>query len=253
MTMESQAEPRSGSAAQTGPRHVAIIMDGNGRWAQARGLPRSEGHRRGVDAVRRAVHAAGQLGVSHLTLYGFSSENWRRPPDEVAFLMGLIRRFIQHQLAELHAGNVRIRVIGTMAGVEADIVHLIEDAVRLTAGNDGLALTVAFNYGARDELARAAARLARDVACGRLAPDAIGEGTLAERLDTSDLPDPDLLIRTGGEQRLSNFLLWQSAYTELVFVDIAWPEFCFDTLATAVSQFRARERRYGGIGARASA
>jgi undecaprenyl diphosphate synthase len=229
------------------PRHVAIIMDGNGRWAAARGLPRSEGHRRGVEALRRTVRAAGELGVGILTIFSFSSENWSRPPAEVRDLMALLRRFIRNDLAELHGNNVRVRVIGERAGLAPDILRLLEEAEELTRRNDGLMLVVAFNYGARQEIARAARRLAHEVRAGWLDPEAVTAESLARFLDAPDLPDPDLIIRTSGEQRLSNFLLWQAAYSELVFVPIHWPDFDRAVLEQALAEYRRRERRFGGL------
>ena len=229
------------------PRHIAIIMDGNGRWAAARGLPRSEGHRRGVEALRRTVRAAGELGVGFLTIFSFSSENWSRPPAEVRDLMALLRRFIRNDLAELHANNVRVRVIGERAGLAPDILRLLEEAEELTRRNDGLVLVVAFNYGARQEIARAARRLAHEVREGRLDPAAVTAESLARFLDAPDLPDPDLIIRTSGEQRLSNFLLWQAAYSELVFVPVHWPDFDRAILEQALAEYRRRERRFGGL------
>jgi len=229
------------------PRHVAIIMDGNGRWAAARGLPRTEGHRRGVEALRRTVRAAGELGIGTLTLFSFSSENWSRPPAEVRDLMALLRRFIRNDLAELHSNNVRVRVIGERLGLAPDILRLLAEAEELTRRNDGLALVVAFNYGARQEIARAARRLAGEVRDGRLDPEAVTADVLARFLDAPDLPDPDLIIRTSGEQRLSNFLLWQAAYSELVFVPIHWPDFDRAVLEQALAEYRRRERRFGGL------
>jgi undecaprenyl diphosphate synthase len=232
------------------PRHVAIIMDGNGRWAAARGLPRTEGHRRGVEALRATVRAAGEMGIQVLTIFSFSSENWSRPPAEVRDLMGLLRRFIRHDLAELHRNNVRVRVIGEREGLAADILRLLEEAEELTGSNDGLTVVVAFNYGARQEIARAARRLAADVMAGKLSLEAITAEVLGRHLDASDLPDPDVIIRTSGEQRLSNFLLWQSAYSELVFVPTYWPDFDRATLEGAIAEYRRRERRFGGLVAR---
>jgi undecaprenyl diphosphate synthase len=229
------------------PRHVAIIMDGNGRWAAARGLPRTEGHRRGVEALRRTVRAAGELGVGYLTIFSFSSENWSRPPAEVRDLMALLRRFIRNDLAELHANNVRVRVIGEREGLAPDILRLLDEAEELTRRNDGLVLVVAFNYGARQEIARAARRLAHEVREGRLAPEAVTADSLSRFLDAPDLPDPDLIIRTSGEQRLSNFLLWQAAYSELVFVPVHWPDFDRAVLEQALAEYRRRERRFGGL------
>ena len=231
------------------PRHVAIIMDGNGRWAEARGLPRAEGHRRGVDAVRRSVRAALKSGVETLTIFSFSTENWRRPPDEVSLLMGLLKRYIRNDLADLHAQGVRVRVIGERAGLTADIVALIEEAEKLTAHNSALTLVVAFNYGGRQEIAAAARRLAQDAVDGLIAPDSIDAEALNAKLFTAGVLDPDLVVRTSGEQRLSNFLLWQSAYAEFVFLPVHWPDFDEAHFAEALAAFRARERRYGETGA----
>ena len=231
------------------PAHVAIIMDGNGRWAQARGLPRFEGHRRGVEAVRRAVRSAIELGISYLTIYGFSSENWSRPAEEVAMLMELLKRYIRNDLAELHHNDVRVRVIGLRAGLPADIAALLDEAETLTAQNRGLTLVVAFNYGARQEIVEAARSLARQAAEGKLDPNAIDASMFARRLDAAGIPDPDLIIRTSGEQRLSNFLLWQAAYAELVFLPIHWPDFDHAAFQSALAQFAARERRFGGMSA----
>jgi len=232
------------------PRHVAIIMDGNGRWAAERGLPRTEGHRRGVEALRATVRAAGEMGIQVLTIFSFSSENWSRPPAEVRDLMGLLRRFIRNDLAELHRSNVCVRVIGDRDGLAPDIRRLLEEAEELTCNNDGLVVVVAFNYGARQEIARAARRLAADVLAGKLPLEAITAEALASHLDAADLPDPDVIIRTSGEQRLSNFLLWQSAYSELVFVPAYWPDFDRATLEGAIAEYRRRERRFGGLVAR---
>jgi undecaprenyl diphosphate synthase len=231
------------------PRHVAIIMDGNGRWAKARGLPRGEGHRRGVEAVRQTVKAAIELGIRHLTLFSFSSENWSRPVEEVDFLFGLFRHYIRRDVADLHASGVRITIIGKRAGLPADILSMIEEAEALTAGNRALELIFAFNYGARDEIARAVRAMATEVKDGRLDPEAITEATIGEHLDTGPFPDPDLIIRTSGELRLSNFLLWQSAYSELVFVPVFWPDFGREPLKAAIEEFAGRSRRYGGRGA----
>ena len=229
------------------PRHVAIIMDGNGRWAAARGLPRVEGHRRGVEALRRTVRAASDLGIAVLTIFSFSSENWSRPQSEIRDLLALLRRFIRNDLADLHKSNVRVRIIGERDDLAGDIRGLLDEAEDLTRGNDGLVLVVAFNYGARQEIARAARRLAIEVAAGRLAAEAITPELLAHQLDLPDLPDPDVIIRTSGEQRLSNFLLWQAAYSELVFVPINWPDFDRSTLESAIAEYRRRERRFGGL------
>ena len=232
------------------PRHVAIIMDGNGRWAAARGLPRAEGHRRGVEALRRTVRAAGDLGIQFLTIFSFSAENWTRPSAEVRELMMLLRRFVRHDLAELHSNGVRVRVIGERENLADDIRRLLDEAEQLTKHNDKLVLVVAFNYGARREIARAAQRLAAAVSAGDLAVSAVTADKLASYLDAPDLPDPDLIIRTSGEQRLSNFLLWQAAYSELIFVPIYWPDFDHVTLESAITEYRRRERRFGGLVAR---
>ncbi len=229
------------------PRHVAIIMDGNGRWAAERGLPRAAGHRSGVEAVRRTLKAAIELSIPYLTLYSFSSENWSRPKEEIDDLMGLMKRFVRGDLAELHQNNVRIMVIGERDNVDRDVLQMIDEACDLTRDNTRLTLTIAFNYGARREIARAAQRLAADVAAGLITPADITPDRLQLSLDTGDLPDPDVLIRTSGERRLSNFLLWQSAYTELVFLDAYWPDFGRELLVEAISQFNARERRFGGL------
>lgn len=251
--MSANDDISAGRRAETAvPRHVAIIMDGNGRWAAERGLSRVEGHRYGVEAVREAVRAAIELGIPHLTLFSFSSENWSRPQQEIRDLMELLKRFIRTDLADLHKHGVRIRVIGERSGVEGEIVSLIEDAVALTADNDGLELTVAFNYGARNEIVRAARGLAARVAAGEMRPEEVTAGTLESSLDTAGTPDPDLLIRTSGELRLSNFLLWQCAYTEFMFLDIYWPDFTRDTLEDAIAAFQGRERRYGGLAARST-
>jgi undecaprenyl diphosphate synthase len=229
------------------PRHVAIIMDGNGRWAAARGLPRVEGHRRGVEALRKTVRAAGELGIAVLTIFSFSSENWSRPQSEIRDLLGLLRRFIRNDLVELHKSNVRVSIIGERDDLSADIRGLLEEAESLTRNNTGLNLVVAFNYGARQEIARAARRLAVEVAEGRLAATAITPELLTRHLDIPDLPDPDVIIRTSGEQRLSNFLLWQAAYSELVFVPTYWPDFDRAALEEAIAEYRRRERRFGGL------
>jgi undecaprenyl diphosphate synthase len=234
-----------------GPAHVAIIMDGNGRWAARRGLPRIEGHRRGVEALRQAVRSAGELGVRILTLYSFSSENWRRPVQEVSDLMGLLKRFIRNDLAELHAHGVKVRVIGERAGLPPDILALLTEAEELTRGNDRLTLVVAFNYGGRQEITRALRVIARRARAGLIDPDAIDMAMIDRELDTSGLPDPDLVIRTSGEQRVSNFLTWQTAYSEFVFLPVLWPDFDHAVFAAAIEEYRRRERRFGGVSARA--
>jgi undecaprenyl diphosphate synthase len=225
-------------------------MDGNGRWAAARGLPRSEGHRRGVEALRRTVRAAGELGIRILTIFSFSSENLLRPPAEVRELMVLLRRFIRNDLAELHKNDVRVRIIGERDSLDPEIRHLLEEAEALTGDNRGLTLVVAFNYGGRQEIARAARRIAEEVARGQRAPEEVTAELIANYLDAPDLPDPDLVIRTSGEQRLSNFLLWQAAYSEFVFLPIYWPDFDGAALEHAIAEYRRRERRFGGLIAR---
>jgi undecaprenyl diphosphate synthase len=234
------------------PRHVAIIMDGNGRWAAARGLPRGEGHRRGVEALRKTVRAAGDLGIDILTIFAFSSENWTRPQTEIRDLLGLLRLFIRNDLAELNTNNVRVRIIGERDTLSSDVRRLLEEAEQLTLRNDGMTLVVAFNYGARQEIARAAQRLADAVAAGRLSSSEITAEHVSQYMDAPDLPDPDLIIRTSGEQRLSNFLLWQSAYSELVFVPTFWPDFDRAALEQAISEYARRERRFGGLAAAGS-
>ncbi|MBN8999460.1 MAG: isoprenyl transferase [Rhizobiales bacterium] len=235
------------------PGHVAIIMDGNGRWAQRRGLTRTEGHRRGMESVRAAVEASREFGVRYLTLFSFSSENWARPPLEVQFLFGLLRLFIQRDLADLHRNNVRVRVIGNRIALASDIRALLEQAETLTLANTGLTLVIAFNYGSRDEITRAVRRLAEDVAAGRIAAADVDEEAIRVRLDTADMPDPDLVIRTSGEMRLSNFLLWQAAYSELLFMPIFWPDFDRAAFVEALEQYAQRARRFGGIAARREA
>src|SRR5262249_52679192 len=234
----------------TVPRHIAIIMDGNGRWAAARGLPRGEGHRRGVEALRRTVRAAGDLGIGFLTIFSFSAENWSRPPAEIRELMGLLRRFIRRDLVDLHRRGVRVRVIGEREDLDPEIRLLLDEAEELTQHNSKLVLVVAFNYGARQEIARAARRMTAEVAAGDLALNAVTADKLASYLDAPDVPDPDLIIRTSGEQRLSNFLLWQAAYSELVFVPAYWPDFDRAALEDAIIEYRRRERRFRGLVAR---
>ena len=232
------------------PRHVAIIMDGNGRWAKARGLPRAEGHRRGVEAVRRTVQAAMELSIPYLTLFSFSSENWSRPASEIDDLMGLMKRFIRRDLAELHQKGVRVKVIGGTDNVDSELLGLIAEAQKLTADNHAIDLIIAFNYGARAEITHAVQRIAERVERGEMRASAISSEDIAGALDTAGIPDPDLLIRTSGEMRLSNFLLWQCAYTEFVFIDAHWPEFGRDWLERAVSEYMNRSRRFGGLTAR---
>jgi undecaprenyl diphosphate synthase len=241
------SQPKAAAGSDTGSlRHVAIIMDGNGRWAERRGLPRSMGHHAGVEAVRRTVDAALERGIGYLTLYSFSSENWSRPIAEVEFLFGLLRMYIRRDVARLHRDGVQVIVIGNRDGLPADVAALIREAETLTAENRRLRMVVAFNYGARDEIVRAARRLAAKAATGALDPAAIDEAALSAHLDTSGMPDPDLIIRTGGDFRLSNFLLWQAAYSELVFVPVFWPDFDASHLGAAIEEFGTRDRRYGG-------
>lgn len=235
------------SAAGVVPRHVAIIMDGNGRWAKKRFLPRLAGHRAGVEAVRRVTRAARAMGIEALTLYAFSSENWRRPESEVSDLMGLLRHFIRSDLDELARENVRLRVIGDYRRFAPDLVQMVDDAIGRTKGNNGPILAIALNYGAQAELAAAARRLAERTRSGELDPADIDAQAIEAELDTRELPPLDLLIRTSGEQRLSNFLLWQVAYAELLFVDTLWPDFGEAELRAAVDAFGLRQRRYGGL------
>ncbi len=234
------------------PVHLGVIMDGNGRWAQARGKGRTEGHVAGVRALRELVRLCIAYEVPNLTVFSFSSENWRRPPDEVAFIFNLLRRFVASDLQQLIRNNVHIRIIGARSGLEPSLVRLIEDVEAKTAGNTGLNLLVAFNYGGKAELAEATRRIARAVAEGRMRPEEITEETIAGALYTAGLPDPDLIIRTSGEQRISNFLLWQAAYSELVFVDEYWPDFNEDVFVRVLEAFAMRDRRFGGIEARAT-
>jgi undecaprenyl diphosphate synthase len=229
------------------PRHVGIIMDGNGRWAAARGLPRVEGHRRGVEAVRKMVRAAIEIGISYVTIFSFSAENWSRPIEEVSDLMGLLKRFIRNDLADLHRIGVRVKIIGARQGLPPDICGLLDEAEELTCDNRRLTLIVAFNYGSRQEIAEAARRLALCAVAGEIDPAAIDAGMLAAYLDTAGIPDPDLIIRTSGEQRLSNFLMWQAAYAEFVFLPIHWPDFDRQAFESALAEFAARERRFGGV------
>jgi len=227
------------------PRHVAIIMDGNGRWAKARGLPRVAGHQRGAEAVRRAVESAVELGIGYLTLYGFSSENWKRPPAEIDDLKSLLRFYLRKEIDYLDRNGVRLRIIGDQSRFGDDIVRLIEDSERLTERNTRLSLTVALGYGGRAEIVQAARRALEAVASGHLDASEIDERSFARFLLTDGLPDPDLVIRTSGEKRVSNFLLWQSAYAELVFLDRLWPDFTREDLEDAVREFHRRDRRYG--------
>lgn len=229
-----------------GPRHVAIIMDGNGRWATKRLLPRVVGHRQGAEAVRRTVRAAADLNIDYITLYAFSSENWKRPADEVDDLMGLLRHYLQNEINELHDSNVALRFIGARDRLSDDVKQLIDEAQARTAGNDGLNLVIALNYGARAELAMAARAIAELVSTGKIVPAAVDEALIEQHLLTHDIPDPDIIIRTSGEQRLSNFLLWQAAYAELIFLECLWPDFDKAVLESALAEYHARDRRFGG-------
>ena len=233
------------SPHQIAKLHVAIIMDGNGRWAGSRGLPRTLGHKAGIEAVRRTVKACRDLPISHLTLYSFSAENWRRPPTEIHELMQLLRFYLRSELESLHKEGVRVKVIGERQQLPADIVTMIERAEALTQGNAALTLTLALSYGGRQEITAAARGLAKAVRDGALSVEAIDERVMQSFLFTGDMPDPDLVIRTSGEQRISNFLLWQSAYAEYLFLDVLWPDFSAEHLADAIAEFRRRERRYG--------
>jgi undecaprenyl diphosphate synthase len=230
-----------------GPHHVAIIMDGNGRWAKARGLPRVAGHRRGADAVRRVIRGAAELGVPVLTLFAFSTENWARPADEVSDLMGLLRHYLRNELEELRKNGARLRVIGDREKLAKDIQADIADAEARTRSNSRIDVNICINYGARDEILRATRSLARKVSAGELKAEDIDDARFEAELQTAGVRDPDLLIRTSGEQRISNFLLWQCAYAELVFVDTLWPDFGKEHLEQAIAEFRRRERRYGGV------
>jgi undecaprenyl diphosphate synthase len=244
----STAPLPAGPDCSPGLRHVAIIMDGNGRWAKARALPRAAGHRRGADAVRRVIRGAAELGIPMLTLFAFSTENWTRPADEVSDLMGLLRHYLRHELDELSRNGARLRVIGDRGRLARDIVGDITDAEARTRANARIDVNICINYGSRDEIVRAARSLAARVAAGELAADRIDDTQFERELLTAGLPDPDLLIRTSGEQRISNFMLWQCAYAELVFVDTLWPDFGKEHLEQAIAEFRRRERRYGGVG-----
>ncbi len=241
------SEPVSVTEPATIPRHVAIIMDGNGRWAKARRLPRIAGHKKGVEAVRKATRAARDLGIEVLTLYAFSSENWRRPEDEVSDLMGLLRHFLSSEVNDLIAENVRLRVIGDYRVLKSDIVAMIDDAIARTASNTGPILVIALNYGAQAELVGAARALAAKVADGSMTADAIDEAAIERELTTRDLPPLDLMIRTSGEVRLSNFLLWQAAYAELMFIDTLWPDVDEGVIRDAIADYGRRQRRFGGL------
>jgi undecaprenyl diphosphate synthase len=233
------------------PQHVAIVMDGNGRWAKKRHMPRQAGHVAGISALRRTVAAARDLGMAYLTVYAFSTENWQRPPGEVSALMGLFRRFFHADMRKLQSENVRVRFIGGRAGLAPDIGKMIAEAERMTEANTGLNLTIAFNYGAREELVGAARAIARAAMAGLVDPAEITEAVFGEHLHTAGFPDVDLVIRTGGEKRISNFLLWQAAYAEFVFMDSLWPDFDQEHLSAALAEYAVRDRRFGGIRAEA--
>jgi len=229
------------------PRHVAIIMDGNGRWAAARGMSRIEGHKKGAEAAQRAVEAARDLGIQYITLFGFSSENWRRPAAEVDGLMNLLRYYLKRETNELHKNEACLKVIGDRNRLPQDIVDLIAQAEEVTKNNQGLTVIIALSYGGRQDIVFAAKKLAADVAAGNIAADAVDEAAFAARLMTADIPDPDLMIRTSGENRVSNFLLWQLAYAEMYFTPTLWPDFCKKDMEEAIAFFAGRERRFGGL------
>ncbi len=242
----SRSEPIP-QPTHTGPRHVAIIMDGNGRWATQRGRPRLFGHHAGARRVREVVESCPEVGVEYLTIFAFSTENWKRTQVEVAGLMSLFRRYISREARALDEFGVRVRFIGDRVRLDAKLIKLMDDLEELTADNTRVNLTIALNYGGRDEVARATQRLARDVAEGRLDPDSVDEETLPKYLDTYVLPDPDLVIRTSGEARISNFLLWQSAYAEYEFIDTLWPDFSKEEFAALCASYGGRDRRFGGV------
>ncbi len=243
----AEQEPVAGSGQRSGPRHVAIIMDGNGRWAQARGRPRLFGHHAGAKRVREIVECCPELGIKYLTIFAFSTENWKRTQVEVTGLMSLFRRYISKEMNALAAKNVRVRFIGDRVRLDAKLIDLMDKLERKTENNDGTHLTIALNYGGRDEVARATKRLAQDVAAGNLDPEKVDEETLPRYLDTHVLPDPDLVVRTSGEARISNFLLWQSAYAEYEFIDTLWPDFSKEELASLCANYGRRDRRFGAV------
>lgn len=243
----AHGRPAGGDGPSAVPRHVAIIMDGNGRWAKKRMLPRIAGHRKGIEAARNVTRAAGDLGIEVLTLYAFSTENWRRPAEEVSDLMGLLRHFIQTDIDELAQNGVRLRIIGNYKALAPDLVALIDGAIERTADNSRTTLVIALNYGSQAELVSVMRDLAQRTKDGHFDPETIDEALVENLLDTHGLPPPDLLIRTSGEQRLSNFMLWQLAYAELLFVDTLWPDFGAQSLANAIAEYGARERRFGGL------
>ena len=242
------AAPLTCNSVAAPPQHIAIIMDGNGRWAQTKGLSRTAGHKRGAEAVRRAVEGAVEEGIRYLTLFGFSSENWKRPAQEVHDLMGLLRFYLKSEIKKLNKEGIRLHIIGDRNRLEPDIVTLITEAEKRTADNLRLDLTIALSYGSRAEIVLAARKIAEQVAAGSLTPGDVSEDLISSHLYTHDIPDPDLLVRTSGEHRISNFLLWQLAYTELMFLDKRWPDFNKEDLRTAISEFQSRERRFGASG-----
>jgi undecaprenyl diphosphate synthase len=242
-----EAAERARASGQSSVRHVAIIMDGNGRWAKERGLPRALGHRAGVEAVRRTVRAASGLGIPYLTLYSFSSENWSRPAEEISDLMGLMKRFIRRDLAELHRNNVKIVIIGQRDRVDAEMLSMLDEAQVLTANNTALTLVIAFNYGARTEITEAVKHIAAGAAAGKIDPASITPDMVKQYLNTGNIPDPDLLIRTSGEMRLSNFLLWQLSYAEIYITKKLWPDFRKTDFVKAVQEYQSRERRFGDV------
>lgn len=246
-TSPAERDQAVSASPLSAPAHVAIIMDGNGRWAAARGLPRSAGHKEGTAAARRAVEAARDLDLKFLTLYSFSTENWRRPASEIRDLMSLLRRFIGDELPTLKKEGVKVTIIGDKRSLDPEIRLLVSRAEKETAANSAFHLQIAFNYGGRDEIVRAARTLAENIVAGKITPAAIDEALFSATLDTKDIPDPDLVIRTSGEKRISNFLLWQAAYAEYVFLDVLWPDFNATHFAAAIGEFRSRERRYGGV------
>ena len=242
------AAPLTGDSGALPPQHIAIIMDGNGRWAQAKGLTRTAGHKRGAEAVHCAVEGAVEEGIRYLTLFGFSSENWKRPAQEVRDLMGLLRFYLKSEIKKLNNEGIRLRIIGDRYRLEPDIVTLITEAEERTADNLRLDLTIALSYGSRAEIVLASQKIAEQVAAGNITPGDVSEELISSHLYTRDIPDPDLLIRTSGEHRISNFLLWQLAYTEFVFIDKRWPDFNKEDFRIAISEFQSRERRFGASG-----
>jgi undecaprenyl diphosphate synthase len=247
MAVQGNTPPKGADAADRPPLHVAIVMDGNGRWAKRRGLPRSLGHRAGVDTLKRIVEAAPGLGIRWLTVFGFSTENWSRPAAEVAELMALPKRYFETDLARLEREGVKVRVIGSTQGLSRDLIKICREAEARTAGNDTFYLTVAFNYGGKADIVEAARRFAEEVAAGRAAPADLDEAMFESHVATAGLPPPDLIVRPSGEQRLSNFMLWQAAYAEFVFQDVLWPDYSAEHLEAAIAEFQTRHRRYGAV------